>query len=151
MRFYLPGSHTSDLNLGMYNVWALLTLTKNQFWENLNGNFVKLNTMTIFITLYEILDITGGEINLRFKAGAILDGKIFFCIKLPFLLQFYNKILLYCGSFGYFMLWMLQIWKMMRETYFFQTMYWWIDIKKIQSNFYKGNLMCDKIFIITLL
>ena len=29
--------------------------------------------MTIFITLYEIMGITGGEIYLRFKAGATVD------------------------------------------------------------------------------
>ena len=43
---------------------------KNQFWENWNGNFVQLNLMTIFTTIYEILVITGGEIDLRFKDGA---------------------------------------------------------------------------------
>ena len=43
---------------------------KNQFRENHNGNFVQLNLMTIFITLYKILGITGGEIYSRFKAGS---------------------------------------------------------------------------------
>ena len=43
---------------------------KNQFWDNRNGNFIQLNLMTICTTLYEILGITGGEIDLRFKAGA---------------------------------------------------------------------------------
>ena len=29
--FYLPGSHTSALNFGMYNVGALITLTEISF------------------------------------------------------------------------------------------------------------------------
>ena len=43
---------------------------KNQFWENRNGNFVQLNIMTIFTTVYEIMGIPGGEIDLRIKVGA---------------------------------------------------------------------------------
>ena len=72
MGLYLTGSNTIASNLGIYNVWALIILTKIDFWENQNGNFVQINLMTIFITLYEVLGITGGEIDLRFKAGATL-------------------------------------------------------------------------------
>ena len=70
MRIYLPGYNTSYLNPGIYNIRALIALTKINFWENWNSNFVQLNTMTIFTTLYEIMGITGGEIYLRFKDGA---------------------------------------------------------------------------------
>ena len=40
-------------------------LKKNQFWENQNGNFVQLDLMTVFTTVYDILGITGAEIYLR--------------------------------------------------------------------------------------
>ena len=60
------------VNFKPWNVQRLSAnnFNKNQFWENWNGNFVQLNLMTIFTTLYEILGITGGEIYLRFRAGA---------------------------------------------------------------------------------
>ena len=60
-----------------FKPWDLQRLSANNFnnnqlWDNRNGNFVQLNLMTIFTTLYEILGITGGEIDLGFKAGAIV-------------------------------------------------------------------------------
>ena len=61
----------SYISFKPWNVQRLSTnyFNKNQFWENRNVNFVQLNIMTIFTTLYEILGKTGGEIDLRFKAG----------------------------------------------------------------------------------
>ena len=53
-------------------------LNKNQLRENRNGNFVQLNIMTIFITLYEILGKSRGEIYLMFKSGATVHAIRFY-------------------------------------------------------------------------
>ena len=83
---YIPAIHfdilfarISYVSFKPWNVQRLSAnnFNKNQFWENRNGNFVQLNIMTIFTTLYEILGITGGEIDLRLKAGATVECRFF--------------------------------------------------------------------------
>ena len=72
INFEILSARISYVSFKSWNVQRLRAnnFNKNQFWENRNGNFVQLNIMTIFTTLYEIMGITGGEIDLRFKAGA---------------------------------------------------------------------------------
>ena len=72
IKFEILFARISYVSFKPWNVqsFSANNFNKNQFWENRNGNFVQLNIMTIFTTSYELLGITGGEIDLRFKAGA---------------------------------------------------------------------------------
>ena len=72
--FEIISIRISYVSFKAWNVQRLSAnnFNKKQFWENWNGNFVQLNIMTIFTNLYEILGKTGGEIYLRFKAGATI-------------------------------------------------------------------------------
>ena len=72
IQFDILFARISYVSFKLWNVQRLSAsnFNKNQFWDKQNSNFVQLNLMTIFTTLYEIMGITGGEIDLRFKAGA---------------------------------------------------------------------------------
>ena len=72
IKFEIMFARISYVSFKLWNVQRLSAsnFNKNQFWDNQNSNFVQLNIMTIFTTLYEIMGITGGEIYLRFKDGA---------------------------------------------------------------------------------
>ena len=77
IKFEIIFSRISYVRFNPWNVQRLSAnnFNKNQFWENRNGNFVQLNIMTIFTTLYYILGITEGEIYSRFKAGSTVPTK----------------------------------------------------------------------------
>ena len=72
MKFEILIARISYVTFKPWNVQRLNAnnFIKYEFWETWNVNFVQLNIMTIFPTLYEIMGITGGEIYLRFKYGA---------------------------------------------------------------------------------